>query len=418
MLSGEHVSESELPIVIIGAGPYGLSIAAHLSGRRIPFRIFGEPMLSWRNSMPKGMLLKSEGFASDLYDPDRAFTLGRYCSTAGIPYEDVGTPVALETFAEYGLEFQQRLVPELERTAVTRLRRLPDGFVVSTVAGDTVKARAVIVAAGITHFAYIPPELSGHPDELVTHSSAHTDPSRFKGRPVAIIGGGASAVDLAALMHEAGVDVKLVARRRSIDFHEPTVEPRSLMSRLLAPRSGLGLGWRSRLCTDAPLLFHTLPEQFRIRVVQSHLGPAPGWFMKDRIVGKVPVSVGRRITGMTVEGGRARLALSGPDQASESLTVDHVVAATGYKPLTGRLPFLDDQLRGAIRTADGAPALNRNFESSVPGLYFIGLASANSFGPLARFAFGAGFTATRLARHLSSRMGVRGRRGSDSPVEA
>jgi hypothetical protein len=98
----------------------------------------------------------------------------------------------------------------------------------------------------------------------------------MRGRRVAIIGGGSSAIDLAALMHEAGVDVQVVARRETIQFHAPPVEPRALLDRMRNPRSGLRLGWRSRLCTDAPLLFHTLPQKFRLRVVKRHLGPAPG----------------------------------------------------------------------------------------------------------------------------------------------
>jgi hypothetical protein len=87
--------------------------------------------------------------------------------------------------------------------------------------------------------------------------------------------------------------------------------------------------------------------------------------------------------------------------------VDHVIAATGYRPALERLPFLDAQLRGQIRTAGGAPVLSDAFESSVAGLYWAGLASANSFGPLARFAYGAGFTARRLARKLAARREVR-----------
>ena len=394
---------TELPIAIIGAGPYGLSIAAHLRGRGIPFRIFGQPMQSWREQMPAGMLLKSEGFASNICDPDDEFTLGRYCREEGIAYADVGEPVRLETFVAYGLEFQRRYAPQLERQHVTAVKRLRGGFALTTGAGETLRASRLIVAAGISHFSYVPPVLRGYPPGLVSHSSMHSDAARFKGQTVAIIGGGASAVDLAALMHEADVDVRLIARRASIGFHAPSHEPRSLVSRVCVPRSGLGLGWRSRLCTDAPLLFHAMPARLRVRVVQRHLGPAPGWFMKDRVEGKIPIQLGATIKGLSLAHGRKpELLLARASTAAQAMAVDHVVAATGYKALAERLAFLDQGLRSAIRTVDGAPALSRNFESSVPGLYFVGLASANSFGPLARFAFGAQFTARRLTRHLAA----------------
>jgi thioredoxin reductase len=263
------------------------------------------------------------------------------------------------------------------------------------------------VATGIAHFDYIPAELAAVGPEIITHSYAHSDLAKFSGKTVAILGAGSSAVDVAALLHESGAKVELVARRDAINFHEPTVEPRPLLQRVLAPRSGLGLGWRSRLCTDAPLLFHKMPESFRLRVVRNHLGPAPGWFMTQRVVGRLPLHLGTTIESLTEHAGRARLALRNREGIQNELTVDHVIAATGYRPALERLPFLEPQLRGQIRTAGGAPVLHHSFESSVPGLYMVGLASANSFGPLARFAYGAGFTARRLARKLAARREVR-----------
>ena len=145
--------------VIIGAGPYGLSIAAHLSKSSLTFRIFGSPMQSWRSHMPKGMLLKSEGFASSLDDPDSSFTLRHYCEEMNLPYDDVGTPVPLEVFSAYGLEFQKRLVPTLEQTDITSVSRTSEGFELETADGQIVHARTVIVATGITNFSYLPPFL-------------------------------------------------------------------------------------------------------------------------------------------------------------------------------------------------------------------------------------------------------------------
>lgn len=397
---------SELPAVIIGAGPYGLSIAAYLRALRVPFRIFGEPMQSWRENMPRGMLLKSEGFASNLYDPQAAFPLSRYCDGAGLKYQDVGLPVPIETFVGYGLEFQRRMVPELERQRITRLARQGKRFELATSTGEVLRARRVIIATGISHFGYVPPELDGLPSELLSHSSAHASLDAFKGRKVAVLGAGSSAVDIAALLHQAGAEVHLIARRAAIDFHEPSVEPRSLMDRIRAPRSGLGTGWRSRLCTDAPLLFHLMPESFRLKVVKKHLGPAPGWFMKDRVIGRFPMHLGTRVAGVHAIQHGVRLTLDSTAAGRTSLEVGHVIAATGYKPAIGRLPFFAEELRNEIRTVDEAPVLNHRFECSVQGLYWVGLASANSFGPLTRFAFGAGFTARRLTKILAASLGT------------
>ena len=394
--------DSELPVLVIGAGPYGLSIAAHLDALGIPFKIFGEPMRSWRDCMPRGMLLKSEGFASDLYHPAGELNLRQYCEEQGLPYRDIGDPVPVERFIAYGLAFQARLVPQLERKEVRLVRRDGNGFAVLTSNGETHRARRVIVATGITHFGWIPPQLASHPPELISHSCAHADLGRFNGRRVGVVGGGSSAIDIAALLHEAGADVQVIARRPSIAFHNRTVEPRPLLQRVRAPWSGLGLGWRSRFCTDAPLVFHAMPERFRLAVVKRHLGPAPGWFMKDRVVGRFPLHLGSSIRETEARDGRLKVRIERQAGGSATLEFEHVIAATGYRPEIRRLPFLDRALLDTTRTVEGTPALDRNFESSVPGLYYVGLASANSFGPLVRFAFGAGFTASRLTRHLAA----------------
>lgn len=393
---------SELPILIIGAGPYGLSIAAYLRALRVPLRIFGKPMQSWQEHMPCGMSLKSEGFASSLYAPEDSFTLMTYCKEAGLPYADIGNPVPLETFVSYGLEFQRRYVPELEHQTVTELRRTGRSFEVTLSSSEVVRAQRVVIATGITHFGYLPPELERYPSELVSHSSAHSKLDGFRGKRVAVIGGGSSAVDIAGLLHEAGADVQLVARRSKIDFHDPPAEPRPLIERIRAPRSGLGIGWRSRLCADAPLLFHVMPERFRLKVVKRHLGPAPGWFMKGRVVGRFPIHLGAAVGDVAITDGGLRLTLDHESSGGRVLEVAHAIAATGYRPAINRLPFVHDDLRQQIVTVNEAPVLDRNFECSVSGLYWVGLASANSFGPLTRFAFGARFTARRLTRHLAA----------------
>jgi hypothetical protein len=194
-----------------------------------------------------------------------------------------------------------------------------------------------------------------------------------------------------------------------------------LLTRLRAPMSGLGPGWKSRLCTDAPLLFHAMPPSFRIEVTRRHLGPAPGWWTRPMVEGKVTFHLGQTLLSAIEKGERIQITLAGADGTSRTLAADHLIAATGYHPDIRRLRFLSSALRAELRTAADAPVLSRNFESSVAGLYFVGLAAANSFGPVSRFAFGAGFTAKRLARHLEGSwviapFSARGRRSKPLPL--
>lgn len=351
--------------------------------------------------MPRGMRLKSEGFASNLYDPDSEFTLKAYCQKNHIDYADIGLPVPLETFVEYAREFQRRYVPHLEQVEVRSLVQRASGFELTTAAGEVVHSRRVVVATGIMNFAHLPPPLENLPESIVTHSSHHSNLASFRGRQVAVLGAGASALDMAALLIEAGAAVQLIARRNVIPFHDPPREPRPFIERIKAPRSGLGTGWRSRLCTDAPMLFHAMPRYLRLRAVARHLGPAPCWFVRNAVADRVPMHLGATLEGVHAIGERVQVAFS-QRGSKQQLEVDHVIAATGYKVAVSRLRFIDRSIQSRIRCVAETPILGRRFESSVPGLHFIGAAAANSFGPLLRFAYGANFAAKRVARHFAT----------------
>jgi len=389
-------------IAVVGAGPYGLSIAAHLRKRGLSFRIFGPAMDTWISHMPKGMCLKSDGFASDLYDPDGTLTLKKYCAERGIPYADMGIPVRLETFTEYGLAFRDRLVPELENKQVVGLKRIENGFELKLDTGETFSAQRVVLAVGVTHFEYLPDNLTHLPEQFFSHSARHREAEQLNGRNVVVIGGGASALDLAGLLHEAGANVELVARKKELKFHsKPTGKPRSWWKKLRHPDSGLGPGIRSRFFANAPWIFQYLPESLRIDLVKRTLGPSGGYFIHDLVVGKVPMHLGYTIERAEVQGDNVHLHLKGRDGEAKELVAQHVIAATGYKVDLKRLAFLSDELRSQITTVGGSPLLSGGFESSVPGLYFAGLAAANSFGPVMRFAFGAGFAAKRISASLA-----------------
>lgn len=391
-----------MTVAIVGAGPYGLSIASHFRHRGIPFRVFGKVMDSWLAHMPKGMCLKSDGFASNIYDPEAKFTLGHFCAEKGIKYADTGIPVAIDTFTSYGLAFKERMVPELEDKMVTFLDRAADGFTVRLDDGETLKARQVVLAVGITHFEYIPSSLSSLPAEFLSHSARHREVDTSRGRRVAIIGGGASALDLAGLMHEAGVQVELISRRKELKFHNaPTGKPRSWWQQIRHPKSGLGPGMRSRFYSDAPWAFYYLPQSLRLEIVRKALGPSGGWFIRDKVMGKVPLTLGYTPERAEVQDGKVKLYLRAEDGTTREVVAEHVVAATGYKVDLERLKFLTAGIRSELKTLNGSPVLSSKFESSIPGLYFAGVAAANSFGPLMRFAYGAGFAARTITRAVA-----------------
>lgn len=392
---------TSVDVAIIGAGPYGLSLAAHLHDSRVDFRIFGKSMESWKANMPAGMLLKSYPWASCLYDPTMQFTVKQFCTEQGMPYHDRLMALALETFVSYGEAFQQRFVPNVEEKKLILLEQCQHGFLATFEDHETVRARAVVLAIGLEAFRRVPRVVAHLPADMLSHSADYGPVGALRGKQIIVLGSGASATDLAGLLHEEGAAVSLVARADDVRFAS-LPRARSLLERLSDPECGIGTGWAMKICSSAPWLIHILPERIRLRLARVP-GPLGGAFMKARVVGQVPLLIGRHIDIAERRAGKVRLSVHKHDGSKASLHADHVIAATGYKIDIAKLGFLDRRLRADIRCADGAPVLSTAYESSVQGLHFIGPASAASFGPVARFVYGAIYPSRRLARRLSRR---------------
>jgi thioredoxin reductase len=393
-------------VAIVGAGPYGLSVGAHLRAAGLSCRQFGMPMRLWREAMPRGMFLKSQGFASNLSDPEGSHTLEAFCQKTGHPYASYGLPVPLDTFISYGQWFADELVPSLEEVMVTEVARHGDGFAVSLASGETVRASNVVVAAGVEHFARMPRMLADLPDAVCTHASAHTDLSTLAGQRVVIVGAGQSALESAALLHESGADVQIVARAGQVRWNGVPLDPeRPLPQRMREPESGLGSGWSTWFYSRHPEIFRHLPEQTRIYRARTALGPAGASWLRSRVEDQFPVLTSHAIRSVTaVSGGSGdavRLGLITREGSARELEADHVIAATGYRPDLSRLSFLDAGLRAQLGTVDESPAVGRNYQSAVPGLFVVGPAVAPTYGPVMRFVYGSAHAAPSVARELA-----------------
>ncbi|HEY0105675.1 MAG TPA: NAD(P)-binding domain-containing protein, partial [Rhizomicrobium sp.] len=237
---------SMVEVAIIGAGPYGLSLAAHLRDAGVSFRIFGKPMSTWRDHMPLGMYLKSEGFASNLSAPDANSTLEAWCAANARPYTAQKTPVALADFVAYADWFAAAQVPMLERFNVIHVLKGDKGYALTLETGAVVHARRVVLAVGISWFKHTPAELAQLPAGLVSHSFDHHRADEYRGREVVVLGAGSSAVDTALAFAAAGARTTLVARSREIRFHvAPGDGAPTILGQLQYPDTGIGPGWRS-----------------------------------------------------------------------------------------------------------------------------------------------------------------------------
>ncbi|GAB2833225.1 hypothetical protein GCM10027091_74280 [Streptomyces daliensis] len=402
-------------MVVIGAGPYGLSTTAHLRARGIPVRTFGDPMASWRERMPAGMLLKSTPGASSIDAPQPGHALLDYCLAAGERrYETDWDLVPVETFARYGSWFQERLVPGLERVRVVSVDRGAagssgssgsSGFAVKLDSGEEFAASAVVVATGLSGFAYLPPALAAVAGP-VSHSSQHADLRGLAGREVVVVGAGQSALETAVLAAEAGAaSVRVLARgRRAVGFGAPPDrQPR------LRPESPFGRAWSLYALTYYADAYRYLPAAVRHALVRRVLGPLGAWWLRERFTAsRIGVTQGRALLGASVRGagtGGARVALR--LDGGRVLEADHVIAATGYRADLAALDFLGHGIRAHLTLSGHGPApmLRGRFESSVRGLFFTGLPAAASYGPVMRFVVGTEFASRRVGEGVERVVG-------------
>ncbi|GHC75973.1 NAD(P)-binding domain-containing protein [Streptomyces flavofungini] len=403
-------------LLIVGAGPYGLSIAAHAAAAGLDVRVFGRPMASWRDHMPRGMFLKSEPWASDLSDPGARYGLAAYCAREGLRAEH-GVPLPVEHFAAYGLWFAAQAAPPVDERLIRSVRPLPDGFAVTTTDGETFHGRTVALAVGVMPFVEIPSLVRGLGPAHVSHSSHHADLRPLRDKDVTVLGAGQAALETAALLAEQGTRVRVLARAPHVRWNTlPPAWHRPWWQSARAPHSGLGCGWRNWFYAERPGLFRLLPASTRARVSETALGPAGAWWVRDRVEGAaapttagpprttIEIVTGHRLTAAHLSDGQVRLSTQGPDGAAVFAT-DHVLAATGFRAQTHRIDVLDLGVRDSLRRlADGSPYVDHGFETSLPGLFVAGLPTASSFGPAMRFVQGAGFTAGRLVAGVRRRV--------------
>lgn len=383
-------------VAIVGAGPFGLSLAAHLKAAKIDTRAFGDPMSFWRANMPHGMRVRSAWDATHIADPEARFSLDAYAAATGLGKPD---PLPREDFVRYGDWFQRGAVPDLDRRKVARIDPTDDGFLLRLEDGHALCARRVVVAAGLANQAYRPSQFAVLPSELVSHTCDHSSLAHFQGRRVAVIGCGQSGCEGAALLNEAGAAVDIISRD---PIHWLGAETSGNLARrdiywrlhkMLATRSGVGpfpLNW----INEAPEVIHRLPNSLRATITAKSLRPGAAGWIKPRLAG-VRIDSGRIVFGARRSGDRIIL-----DLDNGSREFDHVMLATGYRIDVARFGFLGPDLLARLATDHGSPVLAAGYESSVGGLHFIGASAVRSFGPLLRFVWGAGYAARAVTDHL------------------
>jgi cation diffusion facilitator CzcD-associated flavoprotein CzcO len=386
-------------VTIIGAGPYGLAAGNRL--RRIKgldVRVLGDPMSFWKRSMPTGMFLRSNWTATQIADQDGQLSLEHYAAECG---NHLSAPVPVTRFVQYGEWYQRKSLPDVDRRKVIRVERDPAGFRLTLEDGEQLISRRVVVSAGISAFAYRPAEFDGFPADLASHTSNHSDLGKFAAKEVLVVGGGQSALESAALLHEAGATVEVVARSPRIHWLQGWASRTlhhglgELTNKLLYAPTDVGPAGISQLMAR-PDALRRLPRRLQDKLRARSIRPAGARWLVDRLR-DVPVHLQRTVASAAVSGERVRVRL---DDGTER-NVDHVLLATGYRVDINKYSFLAPDILKSIRVFNGFPILREGLETSIPGLHILGAPGSWSFGPLLMFVSGTHYATRALAQQMT-----------------
>ena len=387
-------------VVVIGAGPYGLAAANRLRREGFDVKVFGEPMIFWERNMPKGMFLRSSRDASNIGELHGPLTIDAYEKAKGIT---VTKPTPLTDFIDYGRWFQQTAIPDLDNRHVTRVSPNAHGFDLTLQDGEMMQATRVMVATGLDRFTRRPKVFANVSPLLISHAAEHDDLGVFDGKSVVVIGGGQSALETSAILHESGASVEVLARGPQIRWLSRSAKlhalPQQAQNLLYAPTDvgPPGLSW----IVAKPEIFRRMPKPWQGPMAYRAIRPAGAGWLVPRLE-KVPLTTGAVVVNACEQGGQVKLTLGdGSDRM-----VDHVVLSTGYAVNIDCYEFLDRDVRSRLAQENGYPKLTNGFESSVKGLHFLGAAAAISFSPVMRFVSGTWYTTDALAKYMKPRIKV------------
>ncbi len=383
-------SDGATRLLIIGAGPYGLAMAAWAQDNGLDFRVVGYPMQFWKEHMPTGMLLRS-GIGWHM-DPAKSYTLSRFATEQNVGLER-GTPIPLDTFIDYGVWFQQsRGIEVLEQTVVS-LDESSDGLMVTLGDGQQIEATNVVLATGFRDFAHVPVEYAQMiPADCRTHTCDVVNTADYRDKRVLIVGGRQSAFETGALLCEnSAAEVRLTYRHETPRFE--TSDWAWVPE--LVERSVTDPGWFARLSTEEQqAIHHRFWSEGRVKL-EPWLRPR----IENQRVTLHPKS--HPVTCEVSASGHLNIGLSDGTVAS----VDSVILATGYRVDLNRISFLaSGNVGDRLDTEDGYPRLDDHFQTSVPGLFITSLAATRDFGPFFGFVVGSAAAARIIGDGLRSRM--------------
>lgn len=365
-----------VPLLVIGAGPFGLALSAYARYHNIEHVVVGRPMDYWKSQMPQGLHLRS-GIDWHL-DPFNEVTIERYLESTHRKPADV-EPLSRNFYLDYCEWFQSRkeirVLPKLVHTL--NYAGPTSSFEAVLDDGERIAARTVVVALGFRYFAHMPAVYSSFvPAERFIHTCDLVDFTPLRGKRVLIIGGRQSAFEWAALIREHGAaGVCLSYRHRTPAFQRSDWSWVNPLVEAMASDPGR---FRRLVPEEKERLNRRFWSEGRLKL-EPWLAPRIAC-ATIRLFPQSHVSGCRELPS-----GELEVTLND----GTVFPTDQVVLATGYKVDVKRIPLLaTSNLLTLLHTENGFPVLDEQFQSTVPGLFFTSMCATRDFGPF--FAFTAG----------------------------
>ena len=386
------MSKHKTDLLIIGAGPFGLAVAAQASHLGIEHVVAGKPLAFWKQNMPAGMYLRS---ACDWHlDPLNIHTIDAFLAERGQTAKDV-EPLSLDFYLSYAEWFQQQKQITPVPWHIERLDVMNDGFTAITTAGETIRARNVVIAPGFTHFTNIPAALKSRlPAGRFVHTCDFVDFSTARGKSYLIVGGRQSAFEWAALLLEAGASAVAISHRHdSPAFAEADWSWVNQMVETI----GDNPNWFRRLSqAEKDDVNHRLWAEGRLKVEP--------WLEARLDSDRVRVLPRTEIVEGVENNGELEIKLSN----SEMITCDQIVLATGYKVDITRLPILSaGNILDQLETRNGFPVLDEHFQTSIPSLFITSMPATQDFGPFFAFTISVRVSARLICEAIEATKGTK-----------
>ena len=362
-------------------------------------RLFGKEMETWKDRMPRGMLMRSAWEETSLSAPGGAGTIDAWTAAVGTERTE---PIPLEFFLRYSAWFGETFVTDRDPNDIASVEPNGSGFRLTTTAGAEVDARKLVVSVGVMPFAYVPAPLAKlFGDTISLATGSLEDANRHAGRRVLVVGGGQAGLETAGQAAQAGAEVELVTRSEVRWFadrerHYPRTAFRRWLFQLAYPAVGFGPPPLNRIVLQ-PDLFASLPESVRNKLTARVLRSGGSAWLRTLIDKSVRVTEHCTVEGVEQRGDSLLVRLSDGSERE----VEDVLIACGYRFDLERLTFMAPEVRAPIAVSNGWPVLDRYFRSSDPRIYFVGYAAEHRFGPLSRFVYGSDFAATRVHQGLA-----------------